>query len=736
MSIASRAGSRRSRLSIGSPLKPVDLLLYRTRPVAKVDGVSTEAVVSRVSAINDPDAQTRANAERLPDSFFQGLLARSRGSNPPLSSELAVELELYIRSKISTPQMLSTLFPRGYLAAIDPNVWEVEAPLITKTGAAILGIRWSRIARHDYVNFQDQVPSHVQATKLVCNAGDFGGLISFVADGTNLIADIESLDGGLPAGTRWGISATLNAAAGGVVLGGQVTTAQARSAVHPGAHFTTLKDGSLMLDPPIPLVNQDELLGSILAVDILPDAQVGDTRVGTSAIAPLRNVGFSVVKTSDLKANTLVSLSSPAWPKASPNSISSGWVRIAKCEPKVISVQSYMKPVETNGAAKIGQNLVSLLEQDREENVCIFGRIISSGSKATNASLGPASPTVFRLPSSVSPQIPTIKSVSARPWNVEVKWVAETASGQPVYNDDTQFQVGLECIELGTSASPSLRGGADLATILSRIVSGGWPNDDDEWETVADWLANRPAARSAVGTPPRFDDVPKAFSNPGAGSFLISPSGSKEPSLDWTGQEADILQWRRENFLWRIRLRAITNPNEADFAIFSDWTLPAGPVAALPLVPQLKAGVNPTPIAYSRPTIAILVDYTTQYRLPSEFSTLTYQLVVRKSLIVPNPSKRLPGDHDTAPCSERIVQPSAPQQTGNKYLWRFQYIDREIAPHEKYGDNPTFAYEIELQQLRILTGSSFVVTKSEVCSLPRLDPNTSLHVSATEPSYG
>jgi hypothetical protein len=723
-------------MSMGSLLQPIDLLLYRTRPVAKVEGISTEAVMTRVSAINDPDAQTRADAERLLSSFFQGLLARSQGSNPPLPSELAMELELYIRSNISSPRMLSTLFPRGYFAVIDPNRWSVENPLVTKTAAAILGLRWSRVARHDYVNFEDQTAAHVTGSDLICNDGDFSGLTSFVADGAKLIADIESLDGSLPVGTRWGIIASLNGSASTIVLSGQVTATRALAVVHPGAHFTTSGDGSLILDPPIPLIDQAQLLGSILAIDILPDAEVGETEIGTSEIATLRNVGFSVVKSKDLQNDTLVSLSSPVWPKAAPNSVSSGWLRIAKCGSKVISVQSYMKPTEVDGNVT-SQNLVSLLEQDREENVCFFGRIVSSGSKATNASLGPVSPMVFRLPSSISPQIPVIKTFEARPWNISVQWVSKTVSGMPVYNDDTEFQVGLECIELGTEENPLLHGGADLATILSRMVSGGWPNDDDEWGTVADWLANRTPPRSAIGTPPRFSDpTPKTFSNVGAGSFLVSPSGAAGQSLDWTGQEADILRWRRENFLWRVRLRAVTNPKDKDFSIFSDWTLPAGPIAALPLVPRIIRPTSPVATTtYSRPTITILVNYATQYRQPSDFSTLSYQLVVRKYLIVPDPKNRTPGDHNTAPCSERVVQPSPPQPMGSQYLWQFQFIDREIAPHEEYADNLSYTYELELQQLRILAGSPFVVTKSEICTLLPVNPNTTVTVTANEPNY-
>jgi len=728
----------------GTPLKPISVVPYLTKPLAKVEGISTELVIGRVGAINDPDSGTQKNAQKFLGYFLQGLLLRSQGTNPPLPDDLAGELKQYITSNITTPQptpqMLSVLFPRGYVAIEDPNIWTADDPLITKSGAAILAVQWGRITRHEYVNFESQNPSTIAALQLKCDSGDFGSPNNFVADGAKVIADIEALDGTLPAATRWGICGTWDKSSGGVALGGPVANASSvRACVHTGTRFTINVDGALALTSPILLADPAQTIGSILAVDILPDDEVGETKLGTSAIGALRNPGFAVIKAKDVQNNALVTLSATTWPGKAPNKLTSGWLRVASCRAKVITVSSYMAPPLTPTAASAsGKNSISMLEQDLEDNVCFVGKIVVSGANETDASLGPASPVVFRVPSSVAPPIPVIRSIISKPWNIEVGWMAKTPDGTPLFDFDTHLQVALECTKLNTSRLSS-RDGANLATILGRMIAGGWPDGDGEWATVAAWLGNPTMARAAVGTLPRFSDPPKVFSNPGAGSLLIAPS-AQGGSLDWTGQEADILQWRRENYAWRVRLRAVANFDNPDFAIYSDWTLATEPISSLPLVPQFIRALEPVPTVFPRPTIAIFVNYTTRYRQPDEFATLGYQLVVRKYLIVPDPTKKFPGDHDTAPYSERvIIGPFTPEPVGNQYLWRFQFTDREVAPHEKYADKPTYSYELELQQLRISVQPHMppsVVTKSKVFTvLPPLDPNCTVTIEAAEPDY-
>jgi hypothetical protein len=394
----------------------------------------------------------------------------------------------------------------------------------------------------------------------------------------------------------------------------------------------------------------------------------------------------------------------------------------------VINMRPYV-----SGPSQPQGNSIIFLEQDQEDDVCFLARIVVSGAEEKKISLGPPSLSVRRVPSSVLPVTPIITAVEPGPWNISLRWATKTLpAGSDIYDDSNQLDVGLECTQISTALVRGADEGRTLKEILSGIASGAWPRDDGEWAQVGDWLAGpKKIAKLASGLP-TFSDDPKVFKFAKAGKVMIAKTNKPDECLQWSADE-DIDHWRRENYVWRMRLRSVENPEYPDFKMVSDWTLPTEPIAALPLIPEFGTQTAKS-AQLPRPAIEINVNYVTRYRTKTD-TTLGYRLVVRKSLALPASRTLGSGGMQTALFSERVIDASPPDWGGSPpYIWRFQFLDQDVAPPDTLDKGRTYHYELELQQLSRPGGSPVVITKSKSLGLD-CAPYQSIDVEANEPAF-
>ncbi len=505
---------------------------------------------------------------------------------------------------------------RAVVEINDPNVESQSA--ITNLGVPVVGSLWSRVTRHNYINFADRI-------EMICDSDNVTStarldLVAPSSDpaipmlrGERVVVDLFLP--GLPEamGKRKGqVFPPILLLASSVK---EVPTADGKGIVHRlsradlkaqngqtpdlrpdkdyiygAVHYTARaqREGADLLKFQDPLWLEQangspnlDGIGCILAISLSADAAKWITAFGEVRAEDVTAGGSRLkIERAQLK------WASEAVPSDGPL-----LTRLALVQDRPIKSLGYGK----NGSAQRTGRFFDILEGGQEDFVAYIGRHLvpghmeprGPGKFVTLPVVGPAGLRAFKARSSVYPAMPQLTAVIAQPWNLQVEWTTErllddTGNRQLVYDDSNFLQFQADFRPVRRETERGLRaGGKTLLEILRELKAKNWSSlygadgqRNANRETVQRWLEKpRPYfAAVQVGDPPLEATTGSFLSTPKpalVAKALLAPPGAATATTSLLYQSLTI---RRSEFEWRFRARALENLAEPEYVLESEWS--------------------------------------------------------------------------------------------------------------------------------------------------------------------
>jgi hypothetical protein len=745
-----------SPIELSRVAEQVALTPFPVVPIAKLQGVGTENVLRLAIRQKGEQSSTPYPLKEFRNDVVEGLLDRAGLSD---SNSRAVARRL-ILARIALPDDnaadpdqrlrlgLSALLLRGLVVVEDKNA--VSPP--TFEGAPAVGMRWSRISRHDYPDFSEELQFKISHGQMVPT-----GRVSSFADPKNTSFDgvpvlFELYFPGIPTskdrpnGVRFrGIHS--NGAGKLLRLSKPIAVADlplapwinmgnsedfAWGTAHPAAEYKFDGTDTVTFINPVQWISgeADQQLRRLLVLEFFDPATSPEPQSPRliRAFTELRRDHFDAATMALIRITGLElcgGLSDiPAIPKT-------GYARLCIANDRQVIVRGYDLNQDPNN---LDAATVFIVESDQEDEICYAARFLIPGQemeidkKSTILpSAGDAALKAFRFASSLTPTIPRIETVEPREWNIELSWsTVRKGDGdrvEEIYDSTNSFEVQLEAERRGVARSGlASTSGRSLSEIIAAILKMDWNITPEERERLRAWLGGHEPSTFNRNTDPDSRSYLKPLPNEIArqGAVLLAPEGAAHSILS----DQEIGTARRETWKWRFQLRALENAEQPKFTLYSDWTPTTDWFTPLPIRPRWDALSVVGETSASPPENRIDVEYVLYEHSVDDLNSdklLGFQLIVRKGL-VPNfggkpivITERILGER------ERIVRGGTP-------VIKFQYVDEEVV-QRKESDGLTYRYECEINQLN----NDAVVTKGEIFNrMEAILPETQLLLTGYE----
>ncbi|NIY96356.1 hypothetical protein HC022_08865 [Salipiger sp. HF18] len=701
--------------------------------------------VDRQSA-RDADLQlTGYSRAKMRAQFLAGLLTRARGLKDQalidaLSDWIRKRIELGSNTDTSAEddefkeedrlKLAKSAFGiRGIVGISDVHEGG-NPPAIGNT--PVVGVRWSRVGRDQYADFEKRVVFNKSGSRFI--AHDNARLAAFpkpddeTFDSADVLLDLrveynEGDDEDKVAFRRRfvpslvpdlrGRNNTAPSIDDGHIgnVGGMVKRVLATA--HLATRFSGLSDGGKVLEFGAPLEwikkgPDGSFDGRILVIEKWDLEQEPDE------LAPLPRA-FGEIRDADIDDSGLHRIRIDYAPGTSAEDwIGGGIVRLAIAEEKVLFSRGYgiNRDVGDYKAARL-----DVLESGQEDTICYIARYLSPGTRnnetppKTIPIFGHAGLAIFRVQSSIAPPTPKFSEVQPDEWNIRFTWDVYRSTDDAliaIYDKSNHFEFELQREKIARAVSlRALNGPRSMADIFRALA-----NNDFESVTPAEEAKLATWFTGASPTEIEMDDDPSGSNwlngrlrivTEGAAWLAPEPeeTGDRTPTLSVPGANMDIE--RREDYRWRFRARAVENPEDEGFEIFSDWTTTSDWITPLPLKPRFSENgavpfVRPRP---KIPTIRFDIDYELSNRRSkeNELANIEYRIVVRK--FVPTISGT-GGQHGFAAMkiTNAIIKPFAiNDRSSGGILVRFTYEDPDVAAPDSLPPNFAYAYAFEINQL-------------------------------------
>lgn len=739
--------------SSGLALRNTDLSaqLHRVRPLQKVSGIKVASVLNlmietereRAEYQNAKDADlplTGYNRAKMREQFLAGLLTRTRGLSDP---NLIAILSDWIRQRLQVPTTPGTSNEedrlkfaksafgiRGVVGISDVHEGG-NPPAIGNT--PIVGVRWSRVGRDQYADFEKRVVFEKSGTRFVANDGARLGAFPKPNDGTFDRADVlldlrvEYTDGDerkvafrrrflpqLVPDLRGKSDKPPSFDQGHV---GQIDGDVKRvlTTAHLATKFRGVSDGGKILEFSAPIDwitkgpngTRSPFDGRILVIE------KWDRRQELDELKPLDRA-FGEIRDADIDDDGLHRIRIDYAPGANATGWAEGGViRLAIADEKVLFSRGYgiNRNSDDDSTARL-----DVLESGQEDIVCYIARYLAPGTRTdetppkTLPIYGHAGFAIFKVQSSIAPPIPKFSVVRPDEWNIRFEWDVnriEDGSAVAIYDQSNSFEFELQREAIAKSsrllASNGPRSLADIFRALTNDDFGSVTADEEA--KLAAWFGG--ASPIEIETDRGLSETEwlrGRLKNVTEGAAWLAPepeeTGDQTPSLEVPNAKMSVE--RREDFRWRFRARAVENPNEEGFEIYSDWTTTSDWTTPLPLKPRFDDRgavpfVRPRP---KLPTIRFDVDYElSNRRNKDELENIEYRLVIRK--FVPTIAGTS-GQRGFAMMNitNGIIKPyNIDSVSDGGLLARFSYEDTDIAAPDSLPENFTYAYTFEINQL-------------------------------------
>lgn len=745
--------------------------LHRVRPLQKVPGIKVSSVLNLMietegeraerQSVQDADLPlTGYSRAKMRAQFLAGLLARARGLKDEalidaLSGWVKKRLEVGSNPDTSTNndefkeedrlKLAKSAFGiRGVVGITDIHEGG-NPPAIGNT--PVVGVRWSRVGRDQYADFEKRIVFNKSGSRFIANNN--ARLAAFpkpddeTFDSADVLLDLrveysEGDDEDKIAFRRQfvpslvpelrGTNNTAPSFDDGHVgnVGGVVK--RVLGTAHLATRFSGLSHGGKVLEFSAPVdwitSNSDGSFdGRILVIE------KWDREREPDELVPLPRA-FGEIRDADIDDSGLHRIRIDFAPGTSAEDwVSGGIVRLAIAEEKVLFSRGYgiNKDVGDYKAARL-----DVLESGQEDTICYIARYLAPGTRndetlpKTLPIFGHAGLAIFKVQSSIAPPIPKFSEVQPDEWNIRFKWDVYRSTDDAliaIFDKSNHFEFELQREKIAKAISlRALNGTRSMADIFRALMNNDFDSVTPAEEAkLATWFTG------ASPTKIEMDDDPSESEwlngrlknvTEGAAWLASEPeeTGDRTPTLSVPGANMDIE--RREDYRWRFRARAVENPENEGFEIFSDWTTTSDWITPLPLKPRFSEKgavpfVRPRP---KTPTIRFDIDYElTNRRTKEELANIEYCIVVRKFVptIAGTGGQR---GFATMKITNAVIKPFAIND-GNSggILVRFTYEDPDVAAPDSLPPKFTYAYTFEINQLTdgntIQKSASFDVLK-------------------------
>ncbi len=745
----------RGDLSVASILQhtvehpsPQRIVSLETIPLESIEGVVIADVLELMNSSSSPPSGANYDPEQFRDDYVLGILRRT----PKLEENPALLLAFreWIEHRIRIPESARTVFGvRGVIGISDPN----SGDLVDPEGVPIVGATYSRITRHDYSDFATPI-------QFVRTAGaDYFAaaepVTGYEHEADDRLSSLDTyIDLLLPG--REGTSREANARFRTIASGIGSDLARGRipnAALGQGGADPPLFDNDFLLATVHPVIGVDGIVGDklVLADGGIPGFGDEDERSLMAFELVVQDQpedgpthrGFGEIRADDLKDGALVSLSGIA---VSQMDVLSGQVlrfaKLAFAEPKPIETLDYQKQSSAVGTAEgastveTARTVMSVIEADQEDVICIVARYLVPGPQIeesdndiTKPRKGYAELAVFPFRSSITPPMPTLRSVIPLEWNLRFEWetlrrvsisgnpVDPGAAGtvrRPIYDATNEFDVDLEWRRArpDNTFSP-LSTSRSLAVVLSESLLGGtWQISDPERAMLQSWLRGEPinTRRIAAESGRYTARLPANVVSDGSVLLAPKPEDPSEPHLGLPG----IGLTRRDTWEWRCRIQAIENPNIPGFELRSNWTDWTDWFTPRPIMPRWQP-MNPhQPISQpgNYPSSEFHILYNARNKTMADVGAeggTSYQLIIRRA-VAEQVEGAQPNNAPTRLVTVAVVPGAVVPERSNSYpVLEFYYTDQEVVAR---GDAPRgFGYDYEFE-VHLIEGER-VVSKGE-----------------------
>lgn len=739
--------------SSGHTLSKTDLSaqLHRVRPLQKVPGIKVGSVLNlmietekeRAERQNAKDANltlTGYNRAKMRDQFLDGLLTRARGLSDP---NLVKALSDWIRQRVQAPSKpdpiteedrlkfaKSAFGIRGVVGISDVHEGG-NPPAIGNT--PVVGVRWSRVGRDQYADFEKRVVFEKSGSRFVANVGARLGAFHKPDDKTFDSADVlldlrvEYTDGDkskvayrrrfvptLVPELRGKNNAPPSFDKGHVgKVGGVVKRVLATA--HLATRFSGVSDGGRVLEfsPPVNWITKglngtrSPFDGRILVIEKWDREQEPDE------LTPLPRA-FGEIRDIDIDENGLNRIRIDLAPGTTAEQwVDGGIVRIAIADEKILFSRGYgiNRDSDDDNATRL-----DVLEAGQEDTVCYIARYLAPGTRTDESPpktlpiYGHAGLAIFKIQSSIAPPMPKFSEVRPDEWNILFTWDvyrSEDDALVAIYDQSNDFEFELQREEIPKSNRLlALNGPRKLVDIFRALANNDFRSVTLEEEAkLAAWFGGAsPAEIEADKDRSETEWLNGRLKNIVEGAAWLAPepeeTGDRTPALTVSGANMDLE--RREDYRWRFRARAVENPDDAGFEIFSDWTTTSDWIIPLPLKPVFDDR-GAVPFARPRPkspSIRFDIDYAlSNRRTLDELKNIEYRVVVRK--FVPTIAGT-GGQRGFAMMNitNGIIKPYVIEEVSEgSLLARFSYEDYDIAAPDSLPNSFSYAYGFEINQL-------------------------------------